>query len=83
MTHYFVEVLAAGSQFLNALTAGNRDQTFSSRTYEAAVVQGKWLWWIPYLTINGVYALGQMILRRPMTNHCKDAYEFDTERTYG
>lgn len=82
MGHYFVEVLAAGSQFLNALTAGNRDQTFSSRTYEAAVIKRKWLWWIPYLTINGVYALGQMVLSRPMTNHCKEAYEFDSERTY-
>lgn len=82
MGHYFTEVLAAGSQFLNALTAGNRDQTFSSRSYEAAVVERKWLWWIPYLAINGVYALGQVILRQPVTDHCKEAYEFDSERTY-
>lgn len=73
--NYFISVLAAGSQFLNALTGGNRDQTFSSRCYEAAVIKRKWLWWIPYLLINALYRPWQR-------NHCKDAYEYDSERTY-
>lgn len=87
---YWVELLAAGSQFLNAVFAGNRDQTFSARCYEAAVVVGLWRWRPPYWAVNGgAYALRWLLERVagwPLNwprNHCRDAFENgDNERTY-
>lgn len=89
--HYFVEVLAAGSQFLNALTAGNRDQTFSSRLGEART-KHKWRWYPAYWTINTFAYIWRWIVGRVLgwragvdwpKNHCIEAWlNGDEEHTY-
>lgn len=71
-----IEVLSALSQFLNVVTFGDRDQTFSSRAYEAAVVHGKSAWKPLLWLIDGV---ARLLGER---DHCRRAYEYDTERTY-
>lgn len=91
VTHYLLEVGGGLSQLLNTLCGGNRDQTFSSRCYEAAVIKNKWYWQLPYQTVNGGafvlrWTLGRLIGLRFGTdmphNHCKDAYDFPADNEH-
>lgn len=86
--NYFINLAGAGSQMLNAVFAGDKDQTFSSRCYQEAVVNKKRRWLLPYWLINVVFFVLRWVLNRVIgsgpvmpRNHCKDAYQFDTERT--
>lgn len=71
MREWFISVTAAWSQFWNAFWGGNRDQSFSSRSWEAKTV-GKW--WGKYSVIVVDFMFG--------TGHCEGAYLSDDERTY-
>ena len=90
---YFVEVAASVSQLLNAILGGNRDQTLSSRAYEAAVLENLLYWKPAYYAINGFWRLLKNGLVRlgfshaaaMPENHCEDAFfgpGHDTETTY-
>lgn len=71
MRRWANSVLAAWSQFWNAVWGGNRDQSFSSRSYEARLV-GRWWGRIAVPVIDFVLGKG----------HCSVAYYSDDERTY-
>lgn len=81
---YLFRVAYAFDCTLNALLAGNPDQTVSSRCYEAAVVKNISYWKPPYHVVNaGAYVvkwtIGRVLGYRfgvdMATNHCKAAYE--------
>lgn len=72
MKAWAFNVIAAWSQFWNAFWGGNRDQSFSSRSYEARLL-GKWWGYIAVPVVNALF------LNR---NHCEEAYRSDDERTY-
>lgn len=69
---WLVSVAGAWSQLWNAIWGGNRDQSFSSRSYEAKLL-GKWWGYIAVPIINAMF-------RDP--NHCANAYRSDDERTH-
>lgn len=71
MGAWFTSVTAAWSQFWNAFWGGNRDQSYSSRSWEAKVT-GRW--WGPYSVrlIDLLFGKG----------HCEGAFNSDDERTY-
>lgn len=73
MTRYLLTLLAASSQWLNALLAGNRDQSLSSRSYEA---------WSKGLLFGrtALPAIDTLFWFQP--NHCATAFLSDDERTY-
>ena len=89
--HYFRELGGALSQLLNAIAGGNKDQTFSARCYEAAVVKGYRRWLLPYWLVNAVFYALRWVIGRALgfrfgvdmpRNHCMDAYHFDNEHSY-
>lgn len=71
MKKWFISVTAAFSQLLNATTGGNRDQSFSSRSWEAKTVGRPW----GPLSVAFVDLLFG-------TGHCEGAFNSDNERTY-
>lgn len=91
ISYYFIELGSAASQFLNAIFAGNRDQTFSSRLGEA-VSLGKRRWYPAYWLVNGGAYVIRWVIGRVLgyrfgldmpTNHCMWAFlTGDSERTY-
>lgn len=72
MINWLSNVAAAISQFINALTCGNRDQSFSSRSYEARLYGKAWA----YIAVP---LINLVMLSK---THCLEAYTSDTERTY-
>jgi hypothetical protein len=68
---YIINVLGTLTQGLNTLLGGNRDQSFSSRSYEAKQV-GKWWGSTSVFLIELIFGKG----------HCERAFLSDTERTY-
>ena len=72
MKRYLVNVIASWSQFWNAFWGGNRDQSFSSRSYEAFITGRTW----------GRFAVlfVNLLFLDPL--HCPSAYHSDDERTY-
>jgi hypothetical protein len=73
MKTYLIGVLGALTQLLNALLGGDRDQSFSSRSFEARLTGKAW----GYLAVP----LGDLLFFwQPF--HCLNAYLSDTERTY-
>lgn len=73
MTRWALNVLAAWSQFWNAVWGGDRDQSFSSRSYEA-MLAGKWWGKVAVAVVN------RLFWWEP--DHCRRAYGSDDERTY-
>lgn len=73
MTRWALNVLAAWSQFWNAIWGGHRDQSFSSRSYEAKLLGKRW-GRIAVPIVNAVF------FWEP--DHCRRAYLSDNERTY-
>jgi hypothetical protein len=71
MHEYIVELTASWSQALNAFLGGNRDQTFSSRSYEGFLLR-KRLCLISKPCIDFLFGDG----------HCEKAFSTDNERTY-
>lgn len=71
MRPWFINVTAAFSQFWNAFWGGNRDQSFSSRSYEARLTGRPW-GRVAVPVIDLLFGPG----------HCSGAYHSDTERTY-
>lgn len=72
MTRWLLSVGGGWSQFWNAVWGGNRDQSFSSRCWEARL-HGQ-----PWATV-AVPVINLIMLSR---THCRDAFLSDTERTY-
>lgn len=72
---YIINVLGTLTQGLNSLLGGNRDQSFSSRTYEAFVAGKRWGRIVLPLIDTLFYPFGGW-------GHCARAYTSDTERTY-
>ena len=72
MTRWFVSVTAPWSQLWNAFWGGNRDQSFSSRSYEARLLGKRW-GKVAVPVIDALFGAG----------HCAGAYRSDDERTYG
>lgn len=73
MTRWALNVLAAWSQMWNAFWGGHRDQSFSSRSYEA-MLAGKWWGKIAVVVVNRLFWWEQ--------DHCRRAFLSDDERTY-
>ncbi len=73
MIRYLFNILAAVSQFGNALLGGDRDQSFSARAYEASLV-GKWWGHAAVAAVNTLFFF--------QPGHCARAYRSDNERTY-
>ncbi|MBL4802298.1 MAG: hypothetical protein JKY45_10425 [Emcibacter sp.] len=66
--------LGAGSQFFNAMIGGgNRDQTFSARSYEAWLYDRWWAWTV-------YHAIDFIFFWQP--DHCYNSYLTDPEFTY-
>lgn len=68
-----LNVLAAWSQGWNAIWGGHRDQSFSSRSYEAALLGKRW-GRVAVALIDGLFFF--------QAGHCRRAYQSDDERTY-
>jgi hypothetical protein len=66
-------VLAAWSQFWNAIWGGHRDQSFSSRAYEARLLGKRW-------GRIAVAIIDRLFFFDP--GHCRRAYASDDERSY-
>lgn len=81
---YWYNLLSWLSQGLNAILGGNRDQTLSSRIYEAAVVAERHHWWPVMVALDWFWCVVDQLLRKPKPelDHCAWAYTQDTERTY-
>jgi hypothetical protein len=73
MGYYFTELTAAFSQLFNAFLAGNRDQSFSSRSFEG---EQAGVWWCKLSRPM----VDMLLFWQP--NHCYNAYHSDNERTY-
>lgn len=71
MKKYITSIAGAWSQLWNAIWGGNRDQSFSSRSYEARLTGRLW-GHLAVPMIDAVFYKG----------HCRDAYYSDDERTY-
>lgn len=71
MRAWFVAVTAAWSQFWNCFWGGNRDQSFSSRSWEASLRGRRW-GRISVRIVDCLFGAG----------HCEGAYNSDDERTY-
>ena len=71
MRRWFISVTAAWSQFWNAVWGGNRDQSVSSRSWEAKIT-GRW--WGRYSVAFVDFWFGK--------GHCYLAYISDDERSY-
>lgn len=69
---WFLNMASAFSQFWNAFWGGDRDQTFSSRSWEAKQA-GKWYGRYAVAFVDLLFGKG----------HCEAAYQSDDERTYG
>lgn len=70
---YVLNILAGLSQFWNVCLGGNRDQSLSSRAWEAKLA-GRWYgpaW---------VAVINTMFFFEP--DHCENAYLSDDERSY-
>lgn len=74
MNRYIASVAGAWSQFLNATLGGNRDQSFSSRSYEAALA-GRW-WGKVAVAVIDLLFVAEL-------DHCRAAYLSDDERSEG
>ena len=72
MRGWLFSVAGAWSQFWNAVWGGNRDQSFSSRSYEARLLGKRW-GKVAVPMIDALFGKG----------HCEAAYRSDDERTYG
>jgi hypothetical protein len=70
---YFKSITAAFSQLLNAALAGNRDQSFSSRSFEGAIKGVKWCK-VSRLLVDTLFFWEE--------DHCMKAFLSDDERTY-
>jgi hypothetical protein len=88
---YGYELFGAFSQFLNAFFTGDRDQTLSARSWEAAVVEDKQTWMVIMKAIDFgaicvkkvAILLGYKDAKNWPDNHCEDAFvNGDTEKTY-
>lgn len=75
MKNYILNVLGALTQGLNTILGGDRDQSFSSRSYEA-MLTGKW-WGRAAVTI-----IDALFYPFDGKGHCEQSYNSDTERTY-
>ncbi|WP_066519744.1 hypothetical protein [Sphingobium cloacae] len=73
MRRWAFNLLGAWSQFWNAFWGGNRDQSFSSRSFEAAMLGRPWGRWAVRI-IDGLFWF--------QPNHCARAFFSDGERTY-
>lgn len=73
LRQWIVAVCGAWSQLWNTILFGNRDQSFSSRAWEARLL-GKW-WGRPAVAL-----INRLFWFEP--DHCRRAYESDEERTY-
>lgn len=94
---YLWTVADAADQLLNAVLAGDADETLSARMYEAVyVAQPARLQWYPLLVIVNAAAYGlRWLFGRALgyrfgvdmpRNHCQDAYllpRVDNRHTYG
>lgn len=72
---YLINILGSLTQGLNSLLGGDRDQSFSSRSYEAKLTGKAWGKVAVFLVDALFYPFGG-------SGHCKRSYEADTERTY-
>lgn len=70
---YALNVLAAWSQFWNAIWGGHRDQSFSARAYEASLMDRRW-------GVIAVALIDRLFWFQP--DHCRRAFLADDERTY-
>ncbi|WP_299307802.1 hypothetical protein [uncultured Croceicoccus sp.] len=73
MTRWLVSVCGAWSQFWNAVWRGNRDQTFSGRSWEAKL---RGIWWGRF----AVATIDALFFFEP--DHCRVSFESDDEPTY-
>jgi hypothetical protein len=73
MSGWFLGVCGAWSQFWNAVWGGDRDQSFSSRSWEAKLL-GRFGASLMVVLIDLLFFFEK--------NHCQRAYESDTERSY-
>lgn len=73
MIGWLLNVLGALSQFLNSFWGGDRDQSFSSRSWEAKI-SGRWWGGIAVAVVDALFWF--------QPDHCRRAYESDSERTY-
>ncbi|QQN73165.1 hypothetical protein [Croceicoccus sp. YJ47] len=73
MTRWIVAICGAWSQLWNAIWFGNRDQTFSARSWEARQAGRRW-------GAVAVAMIDTLFFWEP--DHCRRSFESDDEPTY-